>query len=209
MKLVSTLPLRRDESGRLEHVEVLRDGLPRQAQAVLHRQSGAELKQRLAIPLVQFVENRSPRRSDQCLEDIGHCSDNRQVTTCLSRDAPTLGQVFEIGEVLMPARRPLVRLEIVEADDPHGDAAERRLLCARVAGVELDASIVVRISMRTGGTPKRLTWSGFRNTSSESSGTSKPKACTTLTSCLAVCGCLGTQISMSAVARGCPWKPTA
>ena len=48
-------------------------------------QADAQLKERLSIPIAQLVENGASRRCCQCIEDIGHAVDNRQVRTCLSR----------------------------------------------------------------------------------------------------------------------------
>jgi hypothetical protein len=63
---------------------VLRDCLSRQPKLMLHSQTTAQFEKGLAIPLNQFVKNRSTRRSSDCLEHITHTCDDRQVVTCLS-----------------------------------------------------------------------------------------------------------------------------
>ena len=73
MKLVTTLPLGRDEADVFQHGEMLRDRLACQSEPVFHRQPGAELEQRLAVALLQFVENCATRGRGQCFEDVTHC----------------------------------------------------------------------------------------------------------------------------------------
>src|SRR5262249_31136427 len=72
MELAPALPLGRQQSGRLEDVEGLRDGLPRQPEPVLHRQPTAQLEQRLAVPLLQLVQDRPPGRRGESLENVAH-----------------------------------------------------------------------------------------------------------------------------------------
>ena len=67
-----TCPASSDQPGRRQHVQVLRDGLPGERKVVLHRKPGANLEQRLAVPLAQGVEDRPPCRGHQCLEHVGH-----------------------------------------------------------------------------------------------------------------------------------------
>jgi hypothetical protein len=55
VELVAALPTGVDQPRALEDVEVLGDGLPRGAQAVLGDQPGAQLKQRLAVPVEQLA----------------------------------------------------------------------------------------------------------------------------------------------------------
>ena len=55
-----------DEVGRLEHGQVLAHGLPG------HVQSRAELAQRLAVPLVEAVEQEPPARIGQRPEGSVH-----------------------------------------------------------------------------------------------------------------------------------------
>src|SRR5262249_42631249 len=70
---------------RFQYFQVLRDRLPRECKMMFHRQTTAQLEESLAISLDQFVKNRAARGSSDCLEDIAHRRDNRQVMTCLSR----------------------------------------------------------------------------------------------------------------------------
>jgi len=72
MELVPPLPKRLHEPGPLEHVQVLRHGLTREAHAVLHREPRAELEQRLTVPLMELVEDGAPRGSGQGVEDVDH-----------------------------------------------------------------------------------------------------------------------------------------
>lgn len=62
MKFVPALTPARDEPGRLQHAQVLRDRLPCEPELVLHRQPGAQLEQRLAVAVVELIENRPSRR---------------------------------------------------------------------------------------------------------------------------------------------------
>jgi hypothetical protein len=71
--LVAALPTSGDQTRALEDVEVLGDGLPGGAQAVLGGQPGAELEQRLTVPVQQLVEERTPSRVREGLEHIAHC----------------------------------------------------------------------------------------------------------------------------------------
>src|SRR5262249_16288209 len=72
MELAPALPSGGQETGRFEDVEVLGDRLPRQPEPVLRRQSTAQLEQRLAVPLLQFVEDRPPGRCGQCFKNVAH-----------------------------------------------------------------------------------------------------------------------------------------
>ena len=74
-----TLAPRLQQTGRLEDVEVLRDGLSRQADLMTRREPGADLEQRLPVALAQLVEDRPPRgigeRGEGCAELVdGHCA---------------------------------------------------------------------------------------------------------------------------------------
>jgi len=60
VKLVAPLALGCNQPGRFEQFKMLRDTLAGSRDLVLHRQAGAQLEQRLAIPLGQFVEDRPP-----------------------------------------------------------------------------------------------------------------------------------------------------
>jgi hypothetical protein len=80
VELVSALPFGPYETDRLQHVEVLRDRLAGQSQAVLHRQSGAS----------------------EYFEDLGHGRDYRQVTACLSRRGHSLIVSSFVAAHLLP-----------------------------------------------------------------------------------------------------------
>ena len=56
---------------------VIFDFLSRQPKLMLHSQTTAQFEKGLAIPLNQFVKNRSTRRSSDCLEHITHACDDR------------------------------------------------------------------------------------------------------------------------------------
>src|SRR5215218_5519430 len=62
VELVPALPPGPHQPRRLQDVEVLGDRLPRRAQPVLGREPGAELEQRLPVPLAELVEDRPPGR---------------------------------------------------------------------------------------------------------------------------------------------------
>ena len=72
VELVTAVPSGRHQSGPLEHLEMLGNGLSRQADPMLHRQTGAQLEQRLPIPFVQLVEDCSPSRCRKRLVDVAH-----------------------------------------------------------------------------------------------------------------------------------------
>lgn len=59
-----------DEPGVLEDGEVLGDGLARGAEAVFHGQSGAELEQRLTVPVDELVKDGSTSRIVQRLVQL-------------------------------------------------------------------------------------------------------------------------------------------
>jgi hypothetical protein len=94
VELVATLAAGPDQAGRLQDLQVLRDGLSGRSQAVSHDQPGAELEERLAVALHEFVEDGSPRRVRQGPEDVRagvtHAQDDMQVDTCLSTTARSL-----------------------------------------------------------------------------------------------------------------------
>jgi hypothetical protein len=60
------------QTGRLQHVEMVRDRLPCQAQAVFHRQPRTQLEQSLSVSLVEFVQNRPSCRRGEALENFSH-----------------------------------------------------------------------------------------------------------------------------------------
>jgi hypothetical protein len=53
---------------------------------VLRREAGAELEQRLSVALHELIKDRSACGIGQCLEDVSHDPDNRQVTAYLSTE---------------------------------------------------------------------------------------------------------------------------
>ena len=65
-------------------------------------QPGAQLEQRLAVPLLQLVEEGAPGRVREGLEHVAHAEDHRQVFTCLSRGAASVADVVQ-GLQLHPA----------------------------------------------------------------------------------------------------------
>src|SRR3954451_17672199 len=86
MELVPAFAARPDEPGGLEDVEVLRDGLPRRGEAVLHRQPRADLEQRLVVAIGQLVEDRPPGGIGERPKDVvgSHVCHHVQVGACLS-----------------------------------------------------------------------------------------------------------------------------
>jgi len=70
VELVPSLAPAAHQARRLEHRKVLRNGLSRQSEPVLHRQTGAELEQRLAVAVGELVEDRAPGRRRKRMEDI-------------------------------------------------------------------------------------------------------------------------------------------
>ncbi|MDT5011246.1 MAG: hypothetical protein QOH57_2863 [Mycobacterium sp.] len=74
MELVPALAARLDQTRGLENVEVLRYRLPRGTKLVFGCQSRAYLKERLAIPVAQFVQDCAARGIGQCLKDVPHRS---------------------------------------------------------------------------------------------------------------------------------------
>src|SRR5690606_34476612 len=84
VELVAAAPLGGYQPRALEHVEMLRDRLPARRDAVLHRQSAADLEQRLLVAIREFIEDRAAGAVAQCVEEVVHGSDDRQVMTCMS-----------------------------------------------------------------------------------------------------------------------------
>jgi len=72
VELASTLPLRLDETGGFEHIEVLRDGLSRRPEMVLGREARTDLEQGLVVSHCKLIEDCSSRGIGQGLEDIPH-----------------------------------------------------------------------------------------------------------------------------------------
>src|SRR5947207_2194654 len=72
VELVPALAAGLDHTRGLQDVEVLGDRLPRRAKPVLDRQTRADLKERLPVPVGQLVEDRAARGVGQGLEDVTH-----------------------------------------------------------------------------------------------------------------------------------------
>ncbi|HVT99044.1 MAG TPA: hypothetical protein VHE33_16180 [Acidobacteriaceae bacterium] len=72
VELVAALARRRDQACLFEHFQMLRDGLARRCDAMLHRQARAQLEQRLPVALRQLVQNRPPCRRCHCLKNVDH-----------------------------------------------------------------------------------------------------------------------------------------
>ena len=72
MDLVAARSARPNQAGLLEHGEVLRDRLPGCADAMPHRESGADLEQRLPVAIGQLVQDRAPRLVGECPVDVTH-----------------------------------------------------------------------------------------------------------------------------------------
>lgn len=72
VKLVPALSNRGDQPSRRQYIEMLRDCLSCQPHLVLHSQTCAQLEQRLAVSVDQFVKNRAADWSSDRLEDIAH-----------------------------------------------------------------------------------------------------------------------------------------
>lgn len=67
---------------------MLGDSLSCQPKLMLHGQTATQFKERLAIALHQFVENRPARWSRYSFEHVAHGCYYRQVATCLSSGLP-------------------------------------------------------------------------------------------------------------------------
>src|ERR1700712_1614866 len=74
VKLVPALTSGLDQPGRLEDVEMLRDGLPQRTKPMIGHQPDADLEKSLSVPVGELVENRSARGVGQGLEDVAHRS---------------------------------------------------------------------------------------------------------------------------------------
>jgi hypothetical protein len=69
---VAPFPSPGDQARVLEDVEVLGDGLAARAHPVPADQPGAQLEQRLAVPVLQLVEDGAPGRVGEGLEQVAH-----------------------------------------------------------------------------------------------------------------------------------------
>lgn len=74
MEFVFAPALARDKTNSLKHLQMLRNRLSRQPHLMLHGKTSAQLKQRLAIPLHEFVKDRPSRWCGKRLKDIAHLS---------------------------------------------------------------------------------------------------------------------------------------
>src|SRR5674476_1009690 len=72
MERVAALPVPQDQPGVLQHVKMLGDRLPAGGEAVLHGEAGAELEERLPVPVHQLVEDRSPGGVREGLEPVSY-----------------------------------------------------------------------------------------------------------------------------------------
>jgi hypothetical protein len=61
-------------------------------------QPGADLKERLAVPVGQLVEDDSPRGVGQGLEDVTHTHHHRQADTCMSSGAARHRTAAELAQ---------------------------------------------------------------------------------------------------------------
>ncbi len=77
MKLEASVALADHEARGFEHLDVLRHRLPRGGDAVLHREARAELEERLAVTVDQFVQYRAPGRVGYRSVDFIHGSCKR------------------------------------------------------------------------------------------------------------------------------------
>ncbi len=87
MKLEPASSPRGEETGRLEDVEMLGDGLASRTQPVLHREATAQLEQRLTVSVDELIEDRPPRGISERLEEVGHDS-----TICGSSSLTVVGR---------------------------------------------------------------------------------------------------------------------
>ena len=68
MELRAARASRPDKAGRLEHVEVLGDGLPAASEPMARKKPMADLEERLAVAIGELVEDRPPCPVGQGLE---------------------------------------------------------------------------------------------------------------------------------------------
>jgi hypothetical protein len=72
VELVAPAAQAPEQARRLQHVEVLRDRLPGESEAMPCREAHAQFEECLAVALAQLVENRAPRRRNQGFENVAH-----------------------------------------------------------------------------------------------------------------------------------------
>ena len=72
VELVSPLLTGRDQPGLLQHRQMLRDGLPSQAQLMSARQANTDLEQGLTITLGQLIEDDPPSGVGKSRAAIAH-----------------------------------------------------------------------------------------------------------------------------------------
>ena len=70
VKFVATFTPRRNQARIFENIQVLRDCLAARGHLMLGRQARADFKKCLSVPGGQLIEDRSPGRVCQGLEDI-------------------------------------------------------------------------------------------------------------------------------------------
>lgn len=72
--LAATPALGPDEAARLEHLQVLGNGLACQGEAVIHGERCAELEQGLSVPRGQGIQNGAASRRSQRIVDVTHAA---------------------------------------------------------------------------------------------------------------------------------------
>ena len=72
MEFAPTLATALDEADRFEHEQVLRNGLTREPDPVLHHEPPADFEECLVVSLAQFIQDRSSRRSRKRFKDVYH-----------------------------------------------------------------------------------------------------------------------------------------
>ena len=70
VELVPAFAFDPNQTGGLEHLEVLRDRLTRRVDPVLHQQATTELEQGLTVALGQLIEDRPPGGIGKSLEHV-------------------------------------------------------------------------------------------------------------------------------------------
>jgi hypothetical protein len=72
VELAATIPRGRDQTSRLEDVEVLRDSLPRGTHTVLRRETCAKLEQGLPVQVGEFVKDGAAGGVGDHVEHVSH-----------------------------------------------------------------------------------------------------------------------------------------
>ena len=87
VELVATVSSGRHEPRRLQDVEVLRVACRVDASPCRVISRVQILEERLAIPILELIEDGPSGGIGESLEHVAHAVDDRQVTTCMSRFA--------------------------------------------------------------------------------------------------------------------------